>query len=242
MVELANGARGRSGGLFTAVSLVVLVVAVLGVGVAAALLARTLAVAQNISDKAATIATTGRGINTATDSIIQLNRTNEAASSILESAKPLEGSLTTIVNSAGEINTLAGSINGSAGSINGSAGGINNSAGTINTSAIAINDNAGKILGNATTINGVATGINGKAAEILDVAQRIDVDAKNINTELDETIGIAKDIKGDTAAILREAIEARQTSACIAEKLNLVFLGSLLNADNPSSGDCRDGD
>ncbi|MGH3613579.1 MAG: hypothetical protein ACRDRK_13490 [Pseudonocardia sp.] len=213
----------------------------LGVGVAAALLARTLVVAQNISDKAATIATTGRGINTATDSIIQLNRTNEAASSILESARPLEASLTTIVGTAGEINTLAGSINGSAGSINGSAGGINNSAGTINTSAIAINDNAVKILGSATTINGVASGINGKAAEILDVAQRIDVDAKNINTELDETIGIAKDIKGDTAAILREAIEARETSSCIAEKLNFLVL-PLLSTGNRGSGDCPSGD
>jgi len=224
------------------VSLVVLVVAVLGVGVAAALLSRTLVVAQNISAKAATIATTGRGINTATDSIIQLNRTNEAASSILESARPLEATLTTIVNSAGEINNLAGSINGSAGSINGSATGINNSAGTINASATTINANAGKILGTATTINGVANGINGKAAEILDVAQRIDVDAKNINTELDETIGIAKDIKGDTGAILREALEARQTSSCIAEKLNLVILPAPIGPGNAGSGDCRDGD
>ncbi|MCA1683667.1 MAG: hypothetical protein LC708_00830, partial [Actinobacteria bacterium] len=62
-------------------------------------------------------------------------------------------------------------------------------------------------------------GINGQAAAILDVAQRIDVDARNINANLDETIGIAEDIEGDTTDIVGEAVEARQTSACIAEKL-----------------------
>lgn len=225
--------RGSQGRLFWLVSVVVLVVVVLAVGVAAALLARTLAVAQNINEKAAVIATTGRGIDTATDSVIQLNRTNKTAGSILTSAQPLQGSLTTIVgfagqindlagsinNTAGSINGTAGSINGTAGKINGSAGEINNSAKSVNASATAINAAAGRINTSVVSITRTAAGINGQAAAILDVAKRIDVDARNINTNLDETIGIADAVKGDTSDIVQEAVDARQTSACIAEKL-----------------------
>ncbi|HYZ08395.1 MAG TPA: hypothetical protein VE709_07355 [Pseudonocardiaceae bacterium] len=218
--------RGSSGGLFWLVSVVILVVVVLAVGLAAALLARTLAVASSINDKAAVIATTGMGINTATDSVIQLNRTNKTAESILTSAQPLEASLTTIVGFAGQINSLAASINDSAGSVNGTAGEINNSAGainnsarTINASATAINQAVGPINRSVMSITRTASGINGQAAAILDVAQRIDVDAQSINNNLDETIGIAEAIEGDTSEIVREAVAARQTSGCIAEKL-----------------------
>ncbi|MCA1671637.1 MAG: hypothetical protein LC799_05360 [Actinobacteria bacterium] len=203
-----------------------LVVVVLAVGLAAALLARTLAVAQSINEKAAVIATTGRGIDTATDSVIQLNRTNKTAESILVSAQPLQGSLTTIVDFAGQINSLAasindtaGSINGTAGEINGSAGEINNSAKSVNASVTSINADAGNINRSVMSITRTAAGINGEAAEILDVAQRVDVDAQNINLNLDETIGIAEAVEGDTTDIVQEAVDARQTSACIAEKL-----------------------
>ncbi|MDQ3886373.1 MAG: hypothetical protein M3308_05015 [Actinomycetota bacterium] len=199
---------------------------VLAVGLAAGLLARTLAVAQKINHKAAVIATTGQGINTATDSVIQLNRTNKTAESILVSAQPLEASLATIVDYAGQINALAASVNDSAGSINNSAGAINNSAGAINNSARSINASAttinaaaGNINSSAVSINRTARNINGQAGAILDVARRIDVDARNINLNLDETIGIANAVKGDTGDIVRQAAEARQTSACIAEKL-----------------------
>ena len=148
VTELADPTQrrgGSGGGIFNLVSVIVLIVAVLGVGVAAVLLARTMAVAQSINTKATTIAATGRGINTATDSIVLLNRTNEHAASILESAKPLEAVLTMIVNTAGEINTQAGSVNASAVSINDSAVGINASAGSINSSATTINSNAESI-------------------------------------------------------------------------------------------------
>jgi hypothetical protein len=69
------------------------------------------------------------------------------------------------------------------------------------------------------SITRTAAGINGEAGEILDVAQRIDVDARNINLNLDETIGIAGAVEGDTSDIVGEAVDARQTSACIAERL-----------------------
>ncbi len=239
MADRRPGNAGSGGGIFNLVSVIVLVVAVLGVGVAAVLLARTMAVAQSINAKATVIAQTGRGINTATDSIVLLNRTNEHAASILNSAKPLEAVLTTIVSTAGEINAQAGSINASATSINDSAGGINASAGSINTSATTINTNAMNINSTAQTINGVAKDINGKAAEILDVAKRIDVDAKNINDKLDGTIATAQLIKGDSANILQEAIKARYYSDCIAQKL---YLAPPITGGPPiTSGHCQEG-
>ena len=233
LVELAvmsGGRPGSGGGLFNIISAVVLIVGVLAVGIAAVLLARTLAVAHSISTKAAVIATTGRGINTATDSVIQLNRTNQTAASILNSAKPLQGALAGIVGTADEINALAGSINGSAGSINGSATGVNSSAGTINTSAVAIETNAVHINNSAGTINGLAKDINSRAADILDIAQRVDTDARHINEALDYTIGIAHAIKGDSSDIVGQAYRARTTSSCIAENCSRSIRRPLMTA------------
>lgn len=168
---------------------------------AAGLLHRTASLAGDINDKAKTIALTGRGINESTDSIIQLERTNELATSILNSAKPLEGKLKTIVGLAGNINGLAGSINGSAGTINNSARSINGTAGGINS--------------NAKSINNTATGINGEAARILSVAQSINRGVAQINTNLDATIAIARQIRSDTTNLVKQAQRAHIKAACI---------------------------
>ena len=99
--------------------------------IAAALLARTLAAAQSIDKKAQTIAGNAGNIDVATNSVIQLNRTNEVAASILQSAKPLQGLLNTTDATARDIDGLAKSINSTAGTINGSAGTINGTATTL---------------------------------------------------------------------------------------------------------------
>lgn len=117
VVELARtdgraGGAGSGTGLFNLVSVVVLAVSVLAVGIAAALLARTMAAALSIDKKAATIAQTASGINTATDSVLLLNRTNATAASILETAKPLDGQVSEIVTLANDIDGLGKSING----------------------------------------------------------------------------------------------------------------------------------
>jgi type II secretory pathway pseudopilin PulG len=101
---------------------VILIVGVLVIGIAAALLARTLAAAQSIDKKAQTIAVNTNKINVATDSVIELNRTNELASSILSSTKPLQGLLNTIDATARDIAGLAKSINTTAGTIKATAG------------------------------------------------------------------------------------------------------------------------
>jgi methyl-accepting chemotaxis protein len=220
VVELAR-TDGRAGGagLFNLVSVVILAVSVLAVGIAAALLARTLAAATSINKKAGVIAQTATGINTATDSVLQLNRTNQTAASILETAKPLEGQVGTIVGLAGDIDGLAKSINGTAGTINGTAGAINTTAGTINATATGINSDASVINGTAATINATAKSINSTAAAILDVAQRIDNDAETITTTLDQTLEVVRLVKVDTGNIVNQAINAEHTAGCIAAKL-----------------------
>lgn len=149
-MELAR-TDARSGapagaGLFNVVSIVILIVGVLVIGIAAALLARTLAAAQSIDKKAQTIAANAGKINIATNPVVELNRTNELASSILSSAQPLQGLLDTtdatardiaglaksIDKTARTIETTAGTVNGTAATIDNTAGGINHSVGTIN--------------------------------------------------------------------------------------------------------------
>ncbi|MGH4008875.1 MAG: hypothetical protein ACRDTH_12090 [Pseudonocardiaceae bacterium] len=149
VVKLArtDARSGGSGGagLFNVVSVVVLVVGVLVIGIAAALLARTLAAAQSIDKKAQTIAINADKINVATDSVTELNRTNEVASSILSSAKPLEDLLNTLDATARDIAGLAESIDTTAGTIESTAGTINGTATTINNTATDISNSVGTI-------------------------------------------------------------------------------------------------
>ena len=122
-----------------------LLIVVAVVAVAVILLQRTAWHAEKINDKAGVIATTGGGINTATQAVLKLGRTNELAASILETAKPLEGKLDEIVRLAKSVDGLATSINASAGTINGTARGINGTAGTILNTARSINDGVAQI-------------------------------------------------------------------------------------------------
>lgn len=185
-------------GAASLLSAVVLAVVLLATGVTAVLLGRVMDAATNINEKAAAIAESGRGINIATDSVIQLRRTNDIAASILDSAQPLEGQLTGIVEAARGIDAAAASINGT--------------AAAIDTSASAID-------GSADTVGGTARGINARAAEILAIARRIDDDARRINENLDATIRLARAIRGDTSNIVDAARTTHRHAACIDRKV-----------------------
>jgi methyl-accepting chemotaxis protein len=124
---------------------VILIVGVVVIGIAAALLARTLAAAQSIDKKAETIAANAGKINVATNPVVELNRTNELASSILSSAKPLQGLLDQTDATARDIAGLAKSIDNTARTIEHTAGTINDTAGTINRTAGGINNSVGTI-------------------------------------------------------------------------------------------------
>ena len=213
---------------------VIAVVVVAGI-VSVSLLARTARAANRINHKAETIARTGQGINTATDSVIQLTRTNETAGSILASAQPLEGKLNQVIGLAQSVDGLAKSINGSAGTINATGGTINGTAtaingtdGKINTTAKAIGTTAKSIAGSAGSINATAGAINttagqinAQAAAILDVAKRINDDVAQINKNLDGTLGLAEAIKRDSRNILGEAHTAEHYAACIDQHLKV---------------------
>ncbi len=145
-----------------------LLIVVAVVAVAVILLQRTAWHAERINDKAGVIAQTGGGINTATQAVLKLGRTNELAGSILETAEPLQGKLDEIVRLAQSVDGLATSINNSASTINGTARGINGTAGTILNTARSIND-------------GVAQ-INRNLDETLRLANQIKEDTGNILT------------------------------------------------------------
>jgi uncharacterized protein YoxC len=190
------------------------------------LLQRTTSTANSIDAKAKHIARTGQGINVATDSVIQLNRTNETAASILTTAQPLQGKLDSIVQLAQSIDGHAGSILGTAKTINGTGSTVNGTAGTINKTAKAINATAGDIHatalaidGTAGKINGTAKDINAQAAAILDVAKRINTDVGAINQSIDTTLGIVSGVKGDTGNILGQAQLADKLAKCIDQRL-----------------------
>jgi uncharacterized protein YoxC len=182
----STGERGQA-----AISLVIVLVVV---AIAAVLLNRTAWTAESINKKAKTIAQTGGGINEATGAVIQLERTNSDASSINDTAKPLEGKLAEVIRLAQSIDGLAKSINGTANSIHGNAISINGTAGTV---------------------NGTAKGINGQATSILNEARRINDGVAQINTNLDTTLAIANGIKSDTGNILGQANTAHKEAACI---------------------------
>jgi uncharacterized protein YoxC len=132
--------------------------------VSASLLARTARAANRINHKAENIAKTGQGINTATDSVIQLTRTNETASSILNSAKPLEGKLNQVIGLAQSVDGLAKSINGTAGAIN-----------------------AHDIFERVATTNGVVTGVRGDAGNITGSLKKTNGSLKSACTKLNAT-------------------------------------------------------
>lgn len=146
MVKLPRRhARSGEAGLFNVVSVVILIVGVVVIGIAAALLARTLAAAQSIDKKAQTIAMNAGKINLATSSVIELNRTNELASSILSSTKPLQDLLDTVDVTARDIAGLAKSIDTTAENIRATAGTVNGTATTIDNAATDINNSVGTI-------------------------------------------------------------------------------------------------
>ena len=151
--------QSGGGGGVQGVNVIILVLVAASVVIAAGLLAETVNTARAIDKKAKSIRDTGIGINTATDSISQLQRTNRIATSILKTATPLEGVLTKIDNRAKSINRDATSIDSLASTILSTAGTINTSATTIGGTATDINNTAGTINTTAGSIDEIAGGI-----------------------------------------------------------------------------------
>ncbi len=151
--------RGQGAIMLVAVTLVLVV--------AVALLLRTATLASEIEGRATNIAKTGRGINTATDAILQLAQTNQLGSSIVETSKPLAPNLDKIVNVAQSIDGLVKSITGTALDVNGTIKGINSTASGIQSTARSINDGVAQINRNVDTTINLARAVKADTASII---------------------------------------------------------------------------
>lgn len=177
------------------------------------LLTRTQHHADEIRDKAADIAKSGRGINEYTDSIMQLEQTNQLAASILKRVAPLDEDLA-------QIDSLAADIDSSVGGIQANASSINTSASSINKSADTILDDVTNINRQVRSINSSLTGVNANAAAILDTAGSIERGIALINTNASRTAGIVRAILSDAKGINSGAVRTNHLAHCVNNGLN----------------------
>ena len=187
-------------------SVVLVVVSVL---LAAVLVWQISDLASRINRKAGKIQQTAVPINRATDAVTNVPETNRLASSILTSAKPLEGELAEIIRLAKDIDRLAASINGKATSVDGTAKGIDAAAARILPVARQINDDVIRI--------------NGNLDESINRAR-----------EIDRLTGGASDLSN----VLGNAVRAHAQAACIDRNLINVIDVPGVTANGPGDGKC----
>jgi uncharacterized protein YoxC len=197
------------------------------------LLARTMRATDRINLKAKNIARTGQGINSSTDSVIQLSRTNELAASILGSTQPLAGDLAAMVEQAKALDGLSGSLDASTGAINGTvaqllatANAMNATAGDINASTKKIAASSAEVDGTtkevaATTgvLNTTAKGINAHLADLLNATKKLGADVVEINKRVDLGLALDKAIRLDSGNLLAQVALTQRYVACIDRKL-----------------------
>jgi prophage DNA circulation protein len=168
------------------VLILVVVVVILAVG----FLTRTLVLGLSIDDKAEKIARTARGINTATDAILQLDQTTGLGESIKQSTEPLEAKTNVIVGQAAAIDGTASSINNSANSINTSVEGIGSAVSSIQSLARLVDRDARNININVRTVIDTADAIHTRdLANVIRALDRTEANARSIADSLCSTLG-----------------------------------------------------
>ena len=197
------------------------------------LLARTMRATDGINLKAKNIARTGQGINSATDSVIQLSRTNELAASILGSTQPLAGDLAAMVEQAKALDGLSGSLDASTGAINGTvaqllatANGMSATAGDINASTKKIAASSAEVDGTTKevaattgTLNTTAKGINAHLADLLTTTKKLGADVVEVNKRVDLGLALDKAIRLDSGNLLAQVALTQRYVACIDRKV-----------------------
>jgi uncharacterized protein YoxC len=197
------------------------------------LLARTMRATDRINLKAKNIARTGQGINSATDSVVQLSRTNELAASILSSTQPLAGDLASMVDQAKALDSLSGSLDASTGAINGTVAQLLATANGMSATATDIIGSTRKIAASSADVlsttravgtttgalNTTAKGINASLAGLLDAARKIGDDVVKINERLDTGLALDNELKVDTQNLLAQVVLTQRYSACTDRKL-----------------------
>ncbi len=145
------------------------VVAIVVVAIGAVLLTRIASLAEAINVKAGNISKTVVPISEATASVggTNLDRVNELAVSIRDSAVPLRPDLDEIISLAKSIDARAATINQSASGINGTAAGINATAGNILETARSIDRGVEQINRNLDTTLALVTTLKGETGNVL---------------------------------------------------------------------------
>lgn len=147
------------------------VAAIVTVLLAGVLVNRVAWTAEAINKKAGNIAKTAVPVNEATDAVLNIDRTNELAGSILETAQPLEGKLAEIVRLATSVDRLAKSINGRAGEIDGTAKSINGEVGGILSTARSLDAGVKQIIANLDTTLAIVNPVTADSDNILRLAR-----------------------------------------------------------------------
>jgi uncharacterized protein YoxC len=214
-------------------SFVVLLAVIGATALTGLLLARTMRATDRINSKVENIARTGQGINTATDSVIQLSRTNELAASILASTEPLAGDLSAMVEHAKALDSLSGSLDANTGAINGTVGQLLATANGMTATASDIDAGTRKIAATSAeieastrevdtttgTLNATARGINAHLAELLDTTKKLRADVVEINKRVDYGLALDRAIRIDTGNLLGQVALTQRYIACIDRKV-----------------------
>jgi hypothetical protein len=203
----APAARPRIPGQF-AIALVT-VLALVAVG----LLWLTAHSAAQIQHRTSRISSSARGVNTYTDAILQLDRTNAAAASILLSILPTNEGLDQIQARATDINALLASIRTSTGSIDSSSRAMNTATGSISDQLRGLGVSGDRL---RTT----ATGLNADATRILAQLTAISRGVSLIDADMAVTRAVLAAILADTGNIDTATKRTAHLTACIDAGLN----------------------
>jgi septal ring factor EnvC (AmiA/AmiB activator) len=177
------------------------------------LLWRTASNADAIQHRTHRIAASARGVNTYTDAILQLDKTNAAAASMLLSVLPTNEALDQIQARSKEINALLASIRDSSGS-------LDTSSGAIDKASASISDQLRALGVSGDQLRNSARGINTDTAKILTELTAIAKGVSLINGDLSVTRAILAAILADTGDIDTATKRTAHLSACIDAGLN----------------------
>lgn len=186
------------------------------------LLVQTLSFAESIRKKTVVIATTGRGINDVTDSVLLLTRINKNVDSINGTVTPIEGQLREVLSLATGLDTKVASIVGNlvpAGKIAPMVDVIQPLIAGLNATVGGIGSGVASIGGTVGKINPQAKVIDKEVATILGQVKMIEADVNTIVGKLDTTIGGVTSIKADTGNIVTGVAEAKRLAGCIYKKI-----------------------
>lgn len=181
--------------------------------VALALLYRTESNAAQVSRETQRIARSGRGLNSDTDAIARLARTNQLAGAILTSLTRVNGNLSGIDAATRRIGDKATSINGSTQSIDGSTTSIDSSEHSVDGSVSRIGAAVGDL-------NRSLSGVNQNAARILSTSLAIQRGVALISSNLATASSITNQILGEAKDISARVQVTSHEAACVDNGLN----------------------